>query len=71
MHASLSFLGFGATPPTPNPGYEISQAQLYLGGGGWWAAFPGMAIVTIIVGFSPLSEGLTERPDPLSRRKEL
>ncbi|WP_324718110.1 ABC transporter permease [Carboxydochorda subterranea] len=69
VHASLSFLGLGTTPPAPNPGYEVSQAQLYMADGAWWwGVFPGLAIVVIIAGFSLLAEGLAELADPVLQR---
>src|SRR5690348_15657482 len=43
--ASLSFLGFGIQPPTPDWGADISGAAQYLGAGYWWETlFPALAI---------------------------
>jgi peptide/nickel transport system permease protein len=40
--ATLSFLGFGIQPPTPDWGADIANSYQYLGAGYWWAgALPG------------------------------
>ncbi len=66
LAASLSFIGLGATPPTPEWGSMISEgaARFY----NWWIAFgPGMAILTLVLGFSFLGDGLRDLLDPRSR----
>jgi peptide/nickel transport system permease protein len=66
LAASLSFIGLGATPPTPEWGSMISEgaARFY----NWWVAFgPGMAILTLVLGFSFLGDGLRDLLDPRSR----
>lgn len=66
LAASLSFIGLGATPPTPEWGAMISEgaARFY----NWWVAFgPGMAILTLVLGFSFLGDGLRDLLDPRSR----
>lgn len=66
LAASLSFIGLGATPPTPEWGSMISEgaAQFY----SWWVAFgPGMAILTIVLGFNFIGDGLHDYFDPRSK----
>ncbi|MFO1047081.1 MAG: ABC transporter permease [Geminicoccaceae bacterium] len=66
LAASLSFIGLGATPPTPEWGSMISDgaAQFY----SWWVALgPGLAILTIVLGFNFIGDGLHDYFDPKSR----
>lgn len=66
LAASLSFIGLGATPPTPEWGSMISDgaAQFY----SWWVAFgPGMAILTIVLGFNFIGDALHDHLDPRSK----
>lgn len=66
LAASLSFIGLGATPPTPEWGSMISDgaAQFY----SWWVALgPGLAILTIVLGFNFIGDGLRDYFDPRSR----
>lgn len=56
--ASMSYLGLGVQPPTPSLGRMLSEAQSYLFSAPWYAIFPGLAIILIILGFSLISEGL-------------
>ncbi len=65
LAAALSFIGLGATPPTPEWGAMISEgaSQFY----SWWIAFgPGLAILTIVLGFNFLGDGLRDILDPRS-----
>lgn len=66
LAASLSFIGLGATPPTPEWGSMISDgaSQFY----SWWVAFgPGLAILTIVLGFNFIGDGLHDYFDPKSK----
>lgn len=66
LSASLSFIGLGASPPTPEWGSMISEgaARFY----NWWVACgPGVAILTLVLGFSFLGDGLRDLLDPRSR----
>lgn len=66
LAASLSFIGLGATPPTPEWGSMISDgaAQFY----SWWVALgPGLAILTIVLGFNFIGDGLHDYFDPKSK----
>jgi peptide/nickel transport system permease protein len=63
LAASLSFIGLGALPPTPEWGSMISDGavQFY----DWWiAAGPGLAIFSAILGFNFLGDGLRDLLDP-------
>ncbi|MBB3772778.1 peptide/nickel transport system permease protein [Angulomicrobium tetraedrale] len=66
LAASLSFIGLGAAPPTPEWGSMISDgaAQFY----SWWVALgPGLAILTIVLGFNFVGDGLHDYFDPKSK----
>jgi peptide/nickel transport system permease protein len=64
--ASLSFIGLGAVPPTPEWGQMISEGALHFYH--WWiAAGPGVAILSIVLGFNFLGDALRDILDPRSR----
>jgi len=58
--AGLSFLGFGAQPPTPEWGTMIAEGRTYLPGFWWMATFPGLAIFVTVLGFNLLGDGLRD-----------
>lgn len=66
--ASLSFLGLGVQPPTPEWGLMVSQARSLFLTGWWCAVFPGLAIFLTVVGFNLLGDGLREVLDPKTLR---
>jgi len=59
--ASLSYLGVGVQPPTPEWGVLIAGGQTYLLTGWWISTLPGLVIVVMGVGFSLLGDGLADR----------
>jgi len=65
LAASLSFIGLGALPPTPEWGAMISDGAVHFYS--WWIALgPGMAILTVVLGFNFLGDGLRDLLDPRS-----
>lgn len=66
--AGLSFLGLGVIPPTPEWGSMVADGrQLVVQ---WWvAAFPGLAILTVVLGFNFLGDGVRDWLDPKSRER--
>jgi peptide/nickel transport system permease protein len=66
--AALSFLGLGATTPTPEWGAMLSEGRSYLRLAPWITFFPGMAIFLIVVSFNLLGDGLRDALDPRLRR---
>lgn len=56
--AGMSYLGIGVNPPQASLGSMLSDAQSYLSGAPWYALFLGGTIITLILGFSLLSEGI-------------
>ncbi len=59
--ASLSFLGVGVKPPTPELGSLIAGGQPYLLTAWWITTLPGLVVVLIGVGFVLLGEGVADR----------
>lgn len=67
IFAGLSFLGLGVVPPTPEWGSMISEGRELVAQ--WWvASFPGVAILSIVLGFNFLGDGIRDWLDPRSRR---
>lgn len=62
--ASLSYLGVGVQPPTPEWGSMLSEGRNYLLGQWWIATFPGMAIFIAVLAINLLGDGLREALDP-------
>jgi len=62
--SALSFLGFGAQPPTPDWGAILSEGREYLRSAPWISTFPGLAILFTVLGFNFLGDGLRDAFDP-------
>ena len=66
--AGLSFIGFGAQPPTPEWGVMISEGRNFINTQPWLSLFPGLAILFAVGSFNLLGDGLRDAFDPrLSR----
>jgi peptide/nickel transport system permease protein len=65
--AGLGFLGLGAQPPSPEWGAMISAGRKFVLDQWWVAAFPGLAICTVSLGFNLLGDGLRDVLDPKQR----
>jgi peptide/nickel transport system permease protein len=66
--AGLSFIGFGAQPPTPEWGVMISEGRNFISTEPWLSLFPGVAILLAVGSFNLLGDGLRDAFDPrLSR----
>ena len=59
--ASLSYLGLGAQPPTPEWGRMVAEGQMFLLDQWWVAAFPGIVLFVVVVGFNLIGEALGDR----------
>ncbi len=66
--ASLSFIGLGAQPPTPEWGAMISVGRKFLMDQWWYATFPGLFILVTVIGFNVLGDALRDVLDPRIRR---
>lgn len=61
--ATLSFLGLGAQPPTPEWGAIIADGQPFLLSAWWITTLPGLFVVLVGLGFSLIGDGLADRLD--------
>jgi peptide/nickel transport system permease protein len=59
--ASLSYLGLGVKPNTPEWGSIIADGQNYLFTQWWLATLPGLVVVLVGLGFSLLGDGISDR----------
>ena len=66
--ASLSFIGLGAQPPTPEWGAMISVGRKFLMDQWWYPTFPGLFILVTVIGFNILGDALRDILDPRIRR---
>ncbi|MEJ5199140.1 MAG: ABC transporter permease [Anaerolineae bacterium] len=62
--AALGFLGLGAQPPAPEWGAMISDGIPFLRTDPHMVFFPGFAIMTTVLGFNLLGDGLRDALDP-------
>jgi peptide/nickel transport system permease protein len=62
--ASLSFVGLGAQPPSPEWGAMLSTGRNFLRQEWWLSTFPGIAIMIAVLGFNLLGDGLRDALDP-------
>lgn len=67
IESSMSFLGIGVEPPTPDWGLMISSSQAYLQSAPYLAIFPGVAILIVVLGFNLLGDGLRDFLDIRNR----
>ena len=58
--SSLSFLGLGVQPPTPDLGSMVAEGSSYLPDSWWLTIFPGLAILVAVFGFNLLGDTLRE-----------
>ena len=68
MFSTLSFLGLGSAPPTPEWGMMVSDGVQYFNKF-WVAGFPGLAIFTMAVGANFIGDGLRDLLDPKLREQ--
>lgn len=68
VFAGLSFLGLGVVPPTAEWGSMVSEGRELVNQ--WWVAtFPGLAILTVVIGFNFVGDGIRDWLDPHARRR--
>ena len=65
--AALGFLGLGAQPPQPEWGAMLSEGRQYIQLAPHVAAFPGAAILLLVLGFNLFGDGLRDMLDPTLR----
>ena len=64
--AALSFLGFGAQPPTPEWGSMLNEGRNFMQSAPWMMIYPGLAIFITVVIFNMLGDNLRDILDPKS-----
>ena len=62
--AALSFLGFGAKPPTPEWGQMLNEGRTLIQTAPWMMIYPGLAIFITVVVFNMLGDNLRDILDP-------
>jgi peptide/nickel transport system permease protein len=62
--ATISFLGLGAQPPTPEWGAMVSYGRNYVRAAWWLSTFPGLAIMLTVVSTNMVGDGLRYALDP-------
>lgn len=59
--ATLSFLGFGIPPPSPDWGLSIAEQYTYLISNIWWPVlFPALAIASLVIAVNMFADGLSQ-----------
>lgn len=62
--SSLSFLGLGVQPPTPEWGYMINEGRIYMQTAPWLMIYPGIAMFITVTIFNLLGESIRDILDP-------
>jgi ABC-type dipeptide/oligopeptide/nickel transport system permease subunit len=62
--AALGFLGLGAQAPTPEWGVMLSDSKSYIESAGWLVTWPGICILSVVLAFNLLGDGLRDAFDP-------
>ena len=68
VSSSLSFLGIGVTPPTPDWGLMIAEGRDFVSFAPWISAMPGFALALLLIALSIVGDGVREEFDPKLRR---
>lgn len=66
--SGLSYLGFGAPPPTPTWGEMINQGKIHLEEAWWLIVFPGLSIFVSVTIYNLAGDGLRDAMDPKMRK---
>ena len=64
MFSTLSFLGLGSAPPTPEWGTMLSDVLQFAQSAWWVVTFPGLAILLTVLAFNLMGDGLRDALDP-------
>jgi peptide/nickel transport system permease protein len=68
FEAALSFLGVGIKEPNPSWGAMIADAAPIFDSAWWYMLFPGLALLTTVLAFNLLGDGLQDALNPRSGR---
>lgn len=70
LTASLSYVGAGVRPPTPEWGATIAAGAEQLITGEWWlSVLPGLVLAIVVLGFALVGQGLERALDPVRRQR--
>jgi peptide/nickel transport system permease protein len=64
LESTLSFLGFGLTPPTPSWGSILAEGKRNLLIAPWLAVLPGLAIMATVLAINLTADGVADIFDP-------
>jgi peptide/nickel transport system permease protein len=67
LAATLSFLGLGAQPPTPEWGAMLNSARAYIWSAAYLAVLPGLAITFTVIAVNLIGDALRDYLDPRTR----
>lgn len=70
LTTSLSFLGLGAQPPTPDWGLMVAESRQYIDKAPWTVIAPALAISLLVVGANLLADGVRDALNYGSERSE-
>jgi len=66
--AALGFIGLGAQPPSPEWGSMLSNALEFIQRAWWVVTFPGLMILSTVLAFNLMGDGLRDALDPKMKR---
>jgi peptide/nickel transport system permease protein len=66
--ATLSFLGLGVQPPTPDWGKMVDTGRTYILLAPWYSTFPGLSIFLVALSMNLIGDALRDVLDPRTRR---
>ncbi len=66
--SALSFLGIGVQPPIPSWGNILTSGKDYIEFAWWLSLFPGLAILTTVLSYNLVGEGIRDALDPRLNR---
>jgi peptide/nickel transport system permease protein len=64
FEATLSYLGLGVVPPTPDWGNMLSEATGYYQVAWWFILFPGLGLLSVTLAFNLLGDSIRDALDP-------
>lgn len=68
FEATLSYLGLGVVPPTPDWGNMLAEATGYYQVAWWFILFPGLALLSVTLAFNLLGDSIRDALDPRADR---
>ncbi|WAP68909.1 ABC transporter permease [Jiella pelagia] len=70
VSSSLSFLGIGVSPPTPDWGLMIAEGRGFVSFAPWMSGMPGMALAILLVALAIVGDAVREEFDPKLKRAQ-